>query len=378
MVTAMTALWFGHLDAHDKVAVKPHASPVFHAIQYLLGELDRVLPHHPARTGRPPVLPEPDEGPRRGGLLHRLGRARRRVAAVRRCRTALRRRPLRQPDASRFIAFVGDAELDEGNIWEAIFDAATAGLGNTMWVVDFNRQSLDRVVPGVRIDQWRGQFESAGWHVVEVKYGARLQAAFARPGGSALRGWLDAMPNEHYQSMFGLAGDALRKPAARGCAGRRRGRSSTRSWTTTCRARHGSRRAQCRGDAGGVRRVRPVEDRPSVVFAYTIKGWGLPDRGQPAQPLGAAHHRADRRAAVRPWASSGRTSGTVSTRHSPAGSCADQRREALRREPREPRLDHEIPSETGVRSSEAAVDAGGVRAGPRRPLAQRRALRRTS
>ena len=41
MVGIMTALWFGHLRSQDKVAVKPHASPVYHSIKYLTGELDR-------------------------------------------------------------------------------------------------------------------------------------------------------------------------------------------------------------------------------------------------------------------------------------------------------------------------------------------------
>src|SRR5215469_4000344 len=88
---------------------------------------------------------------------------------------------------SRFVALIGDAELDEGNIWEAVSDPATDGLGNVMWIVDVNRQSLDRVVPGIRIAQWKQQFTGAGWHVVEAKYGHRLQAAFALPGGEWLR-----------------------------------------------------------------------------------------------------------------------------------------------------------------------------------------------
>ena len=40
MVTIMTSLWFEHLTADDRVAVKPHAAPVLHAVNYLLGELD--------------------------------------------------------------------------------------------------------------------------------------------------------------------------------------------------------------------------------------------------------------------------------------------------------------------------------------------------
>ncbi len=83
---------------------------------------------------------------------------------------------------SRFIALIGDAELDEGNIWEAVADPATDGLGNVLWIVDVNRQSLDRVVPGVRIAQWEQQFSAAGWHVVEAKYGAGA-AAGVRPAG---------------------------------------------------------------------------------------------------------------------------------------------------------------------------------------------------
>ena len=38
MVTLMTALYLDVLRPQDRVAVKPHASPVFHAIQYLLGQ----------------------------------------------------------------------------------------------------------------------------------------------------------------------------------------------------------------------------------------------------------------------------------------------------------------------------------------------------
>ncbi len=40
MVSIMTALWFAHLRAPDRVSVKLDASPVLHAINYLLGELD--------------------------------------------------------------------------------------------------------------------------------------------------------------------------------------------------------------------------------------------------------------------------------------------------------------------------------------------------
>ena len=204
LVTAMTALYFAHLDAPDRISVKPHASPVLHAINYLLGNLDRSylptlrafggLQSYPSRTK------DPDPVDFSTGSVG-LGPAAPLFAAVARryVDAHFGARP-----ASRFIALLGDAELDEGNIWEAIADPATQGLGNVMWIVDFNRQSLDRVVPGIRIQQWRSQFQAAGWHVVEVKYGPRLTAAYAQPGGAALEAWIDAMPNERYQSLFGL------------------------------------------------------------------------------------------------------------------------------------------------------------------------------
>ena len=112
---------------------------------------------------------------------------------------------------ARFIALVGDAELDEGNVWEAIADPALQGLGNVTWIVDLNRQSLDRVIPGMKARRLMQFFEESGWHVVEAKYGRRLQEAFARPGGDALRRHIDDMSNEEYQSLFAFQGAELRQ-----------------------------------------------------------------------------------------------------------------------------------------------------------------------
>ncbi|HEY0358681.1 MAG TPA: 1-deoxy-D-xylulose-5-phosphate synthase N-terminal domain-containing protein, partial [Mycobacteriales bacterium] len=281
LVTALTALYFAHLTSRDRVSVKPHASPVFHAIKYLLGDLDREylttlrarggLQSYPSRTK------DPDQVDFSTGSVG-LGAAAPLFAGVTR----------RYVDAhfgarprSRFVALLGDAELDEGNIWEAVADPATAGLGNVMWIVDFNRQSLDRVVPGIRIDQWRGQFVAAGWHVVEVKYGRRLRAAFARPGGDLLRAYLDGMPNERYQSMFGLAGAGLRD---RFCEG------APDAVRELLAAVPDDEVAPLVQDLGGHDLASMLEayaecdraaDRPSVVFAYTVKGWGLPTAGNP-------------------------------------------------------------------------------------------------
>jgi pyruvate dehydrogenase E1 component len=281
LVSVLTALYFAHLDAADRVSVKPHASPVYHAIQYLLGNLDRSylttlrafggLQSYPSRTKDPDGVDFSTGSVGLGAAAPLFAAATRRYVDAH-----FGERP-----HSRFIAVIGDAELDEGNIWEAVADPATDGLGNVLWIVDFNRQSLDRVVPGVRIAQWKQQFAGAGWHVAEAKYGGALQSAFARPGGDSLRAWLDAMPNEQYQSLFGLEPAAVRERFMDGappevgqfCADLP---DENLARLVTDLAGH---------DIGSLLDAFAAcdaeKDRPSVLFAYTIKGWGLPIAGNP-------------------------------------------------------------------------------------------------
>jgi len=281
MVSIMTALWFSHINSHDRISVKPHASPVFHAIEYLLGELDRSyltqlrkfggLQSYPSRTKDPDRVDFSTGSVGLGAVAPLFAAATRRYVDAH-----FGERP-----HSRFIAIIGDAELDEGNIWEAIADPATAGLGNVMWIVDFNRQSLDRVIPGVRIEQWTAQFNAAGWHVVEVKYGPKLHAAFTQPGGVELEKWIDDMPNERYQSLFAMSGEQVRERFTEGAP------SVVISF---CEKLDDEALKDLVTDLGGhnieslldaFAQCDAVTDRPSVVFAYTIKGWGLPMAGNP-------------------------------------------------------------------------------------------------
>ena len=81
------------------------------------------------------------------------------------------------PQGGRHVALVGDAELDEGAIWEALVDPMVARLGEVLWIVDLNRQSLDRVVPDMAAGRLRGMFEAAGWETITVKYGRRAARA---------------------------------------------------------------------------------------------------------------------------------------------------------------------------------------------------------
>ncbi|MEO8364413.1 MAG: transketolase C-terminal domain-containing protein [Ilumatobacteraceae bacterium] len=281
VVSIMTSLWFGHLNGNDKVSVKPHASPIFHAIKYLTGELDRSyltklrslggLQAYPSRTKDPDVADFSTGSVGLGAVAPLF------ASMVRRYVDA-HFGP--QPPA-RFIALVGDAELDEGNVWEAITDPSLQGLGNVMWIIDANRQSLDRVIPGMKIKKLAEFFADAGWHVVEAKYGRKLEAAFAQPGGKALRTYIDEMSNERYQSLFALQGSDLREKFLEG---------SPASVEKFIAGVEDSDLAPLVQNLGGhdmsllldcYRQCDEVTDRPSVVFAYTVKGWGLPIAGDP-------------------------------------------------------------------------------------------------
>lgn len=281
LVTAMTALWFGHLNAEDRVSVKPHASPVLHAINYLLGNLDSEyltelrsfggLQAYPSRTKDPGVVDFSTGSVGLGAAAPLFAAATRRYVDAH-----FGPRP-----RSRFIALMGDAELDEGNVWEAIADPATHGLGNVMWVVDFNRQSLDRVVPGIRIRQWRAQFEAAGWHVIEVKYGPRLRTAFAGPRGQDLALWIDAMPNERYQQLFQTDVTAARAVFLEGAPDSVQALCSTLDDVEFRRMVTDLGGHDMESMLNAYRKCDEVTDRPSVIFAYTVKGWGLPFAGNP-------------------------------------------------------------------------------------------------
>jgi pyruvate dehydrogenase E1 component len=280
MVSIMTSLWFGHLQSQDRVSVKPHASPVLHAINYLLGELDEsYLPTLRAFGGLqsyPSRVKDPDPVDYSTGSVG--------IGATAPIWGAVARRYLNNRFAghagppARQYSLLGDAELDEGAVWEAIVDPGVAELGEIVWVVDVNRQSLDRVVPLIAADRLRGMFTAAGWQVITLKYGRLLDKLFAQPGGDALRHRIDAMPNPEYQRLLRCHPDELRhrlpgggEPVAALIAG-------LDDTTLAAAIRNlGGHDLAALDDAYDA----IDDDRPTLILAYTIKGYGLPVEGHP-------------------------------------------------------------------------------------------------
>jgi pyruvate dehydrogenase E1 component len=211
IVTIMTALWFEHLRSGDRVSVKPHASPVLHAINYLLGELDEryltTLREYGGLQSYPSRSKDPDPVDYSTGSVGIGATAPIWGALARRYVTSLGT----DPGTGRQYSLVGDAELDEGACWEAILDPMVGELGEVVWIVDLNRQSLDRVVPNIGASRLQGMFDAAGWQVLTVKYGRLLEKLFTRPGGAALRRRIDDMPNPEYQRLLRCTPAQLRE-----------------------------------------------------------------------------------------------------------------------------------------------------------------------
>jgi pyruvate dehydrogenase E1 component len=283
MVSILTALYFHHLRAGDRVSVKPHASPVLHAVNYLLGRLDAryltTLRAYGGLQSYPSRTKDPDPVDFSTGSVG--------IGATASIWSALAQRYVTDhfgaEPSGRHIALVGDAELDEGAVWEALADPMVPHLGEVLWVVDLNRQSLDRVVPDIAAGRIGAMFAAAGWHTVTVKYGSRLRSLFALDGGDALERRVDVMSNEEYQRLLRTPPGQLRRALA--------GEGPERATLERLLADIDDETilAAIR-DLGGhdlgdllaaFAEADAVDDRPSVVYAYTIKAWRLPTQGHP-------------------------------------------------------------------------------------------------
>ena len=284
MTGIMTALWFSTLRSIDRVSVKPHASPVLHAINYLLGDLDVAhldtlrsyggLQPYPSRTKDPDTVDFSTGSVGIGATAPIWAALSHRYVSDRFPET---------PRAGRFYSLLGDAEMDEGAVWEAIIDPEVRTLGEIVWIVDLNRQSLDRVIPDVQIKRLQGMFEAAGWQVLTCPWGRRLEAVFAAPGGQALKDRLVKMPNPEYQRLLRAHPSEVHDRLLAGLS-----ETEAAGLRAVIDDFDADALASLIRDLGGhdlgqlISTFEAIDDsRPSVVFAYTIKGKGLATEGHP-------------------------------------------------------------------------------------------------
>ena len=277
LATIMTALYFHVLRPQDRVAVKPHASPNFHAIQYLLGKQTRdkleAFRGYKGAQSYPSRTKDADDVDFSTGSVG-LGVAQTLFSSL--VQDYVRAHfPSNKPEG-RMVALVGDAEMDEGNIFEAILEGWKQGLRNCWWVIDYNRQSLDAVIREGLWSRYEALFKAFGWDVVIVKHGMLQQGAFKEPGGEALRAWIDNCPNQLYSALTFQGGAAWRKRLMNDLG-------DQGPVSKLIDKRSDDELAKLMGNLGGHDLPSLIEafdeaakhDRPTCFICYTIKGSGL-------------------------------------------------------------------------------------------------------
>ena len=279
----MTALYFHALRPEDRVAVKPHAAPVFHAIQHLLGNQNlEALKNFRALGGAqsyPSRTKDTDHVDFSTGSVG-LGPAMTAFSSLAQDYLRRHRETVRTCRPGRMIALVGDAEMDEGNMYEALWEGWKHDLRNCWWIIDYNRQSLDGVVSDHLFRLIDRLFRTTGWRVLTLKYGKRMIEAFAKPGGKALKKWINDCPNELYSAITFQGGAAWRSHLI----------SELGADPETAQLIAGYDDVALQDlmtNLGGhcIETIAEAFDRadrddtPTCFLAYTIKGWGLPLQG---------------------------------------------------------------------------------------------------
>jgi pyruvate dehydrogenase E1 component len=282
LATIMTTLYFQVLRPQDRVAVKPHASPAFHAIQYLLGRqsLDNMINFRRFKGAQS----YPSRTKDSGGVDFStgsvgLGVGQTLFSALVQDYVAAKGWMDGRPQG-RMIALVGDAELDEGNIYESLLEGWKHNLRNCWWIIDYNRQSLDAVVQDRLWERHEAVFRAFGWDVVVLKYGRLQEQAFAEPGGEALRQWIEHCPNPLYSALCFQGGAAWRQRLQEDLG-------DQGEVSALIGRRSDDDLALLMTNLGGHDPVKLAEafaaaerhDRPTCFIAYTVKGFGLPLAG---------------------------------------------------------------------------------------------------
>lgn len=281
MTAIMAALYFHALRPQDKVSVKPHAGPVLHAIHYLLGNqtLEQMqqfralggAQSYPSRTkDKIPV----DFSTGSVGLGVAITAFSSLVQDY-----LIAHGSLAEARAGRMISLMGDAELDEGNIYECLIEGYKHDIRNCWWVVDYNRQSLDSTTADRMFRRFDDIFETCGWRVVTLKHGKLQRAAFARPGGKSLEDWIENCPNAEFAVLTYQGGAAWRARLIADIGSKPNVKKLLDSFDDNGLAalmtNLGGHCIATLMDAFD----RADDERPTLFIAYTVKGYGLPLAG---------------------------------------------------------------------------------------------------
>ncbi|MFN5902979.1 MAG: transketolase [Novosphingobium sp.] len=281
MTAIMAALYFHALRPQDKVAVKPHAGPVLHAIHYLLG--NQSLEQLQAFRGLGGAQSYPSRTKDKIPVDFSTGSVGLGVAVTAFASLVqdylIAHGQLPEGEAGRMIALMGDAELDEGNIYECLIEGYKHDIRNCWWIVDYNRQSLDSTTADRMFRRFDDIFETCGWRVITIKHGKLQREVFKRPGGKAIDQWIDDCPNAEYAALTYQGGAAWRARLNADLAGDQAALDLVASFDdealSALMLNLGGHCIETLLDAF----ERAQDERPTLFIAYTVKGYGLPFQG---------------------------------------------------------------------------------------------------
>ncbi|MCH8843404.1 MAG: transketolase [SAR324 cluster bacterium] len=280
IVSLLTALMLRTMSAHDRLALKPHASPVFHAVQYLLGHLDKEKLSQFRQFGG--IQSYPSRRKDHDGVHFNtgsvgIGGANVIFSAIVQ-EYAMRHFPGEQTPG-KYISLMGDAEMEEGTLYEALLEGQNYSLNHCWWIIDLNRQSLDKLLAANRVGQLMDIFTSMGWEVIVLKYGRPVLDLFEQPGGYHLKKWFDDVSNVEYQTLLRVSPEEYKKALLEAVGTR------SKDAHALVDRYDGTFLRQSIMSLGGhdmqmiceaYDRAGQVTDRPVAILAYTIKGMGLP------------------------------------------------------------------------------------------------------
>ena len=281
IASILTALYCTALKPDDRVAVKPHAAPIYHAMQYLAGNLNvekmKKFRGYGGVQAYPSRTKDTDDVDFSTGSVG-LGVAITSFASL--IQEYITCKPWGESlQKGRMVALMGDAELDEGNVYECLQEGWKHDLRDVWWVIDYNRQSLDGIIHEGLWERSEKIFTAFGWQVLRIKYGRLQRTAFAEPGGNKLREWIDACPNQDYSALTYKGGAAWRKRLLQDLGDQgdichlldRRCDKELSALMENLGGNCVSTLAEAFANI--------EHEQPICFLAYTIKGWGTPLAG---------------------------------------------------------------------------------------------------
>jgi pyruvate dehydrogenase E1 component len=285
----------------DTFASKPHASPMNHALNFLLGLFRepggrRWLSEEESKAAMPhlrrysfhgePVFQSyhAESDPDSWGYFPSGSVG---IPPVVSAYTALAYRYAQHhghevPENTHHWSLIGDSEFREGSLLEVMPEVAERELPNVTWIIDYNRQNLDgtrmpneRGLHGTDADRIVRTGLANGWNALQVIHGRKRLAAFQQPGGEEFKNVL-----EHGFSDFEFQALLFKRD---GAATRQRLLKKNPKLEKFLSKVDNAKLQELFADLAGhdvhvlaeVFQQAKTSKAPTLLVVHTIKGWGL-------------------------------------------------------------------------------------------------------